>query len=132
MELYWNLEIKIKIMFKKLKNYFKRGLIGLSLLPSFVLAQYGLEETGESAGLTSGEATPLPQLIGNYIQIFLSLLGVIFLIHMIYGGFKWMKARGNAPEVEKAKEVIISAVIGLVIIAGSYAITAFVISAVAK
>ncbi len=119
-------------MFHKLKNYIQTGIVALSLLPSFVLAQYGLQETGESAGLTKGEVTPLPQLIGNYIQIFLSLLGVIFLILMLYGGFKWMKARGNATEVEKAKEVIIDAVIGLVIVAASYAITAFIIGQVSK
>jgi len=120
-------------MFSKLKNYIQTVITGLSFLPVMVLAQedpYGLKGTGESAGLTSGESVPLPQLIGNYIQIFLSLLGVIFLVLMLYGGFKWMKARGNATEVDKAKEVIINAVIGLIIIAASYAITAFILSAV--
>lgn len=123
-------------MFHKLKSYIQTAIIGLSLLPVMVLADdpYGLQGTAENAGLAKSRATPtlLPTLIGNYIQIFLSLLGVIFLILIVYGGFKWMKARGKADEIEKAKDVIIDAVIGLVIIVAAYTITSFVITQVSK
>ena len=37
-----------------------------------------------------------------------------------------MMARGNTQEVEKAKELIYAAVIGLIIVLAAYAITAFV------
>lgn len=128
-------------MFHKIKSYIQTLFVGLSLLPSMVLAEdcdpktdpYGYKCTGSTAKLTpGGTPTPLPQLIGNYIQIFLSLLGVVFLILMLVGGFRWMKARGEAAEVTKAKEIIMDAVIGLIIVAASYAITAFVINAVGK
>jgi len=45
---------------------------------------------------------------------------------VIYGGFLWMTARGNEQQVTKAKDLIISAVIGLVIVLAAYAITAYV------
>ena len=53
-------------------------------------------------------------------------MGVVFLILMIYGGYLWMLARGNEQEVEKAKNIIQNALIGLVIVLAAYAITALV------
>lgn len=68
----------------------------------------------------------LPGAIGRIIGAVLSLLGVIFLILMIYGGFIWMTARGNETKVTEAKDLITSALIGLIIVLAAYAITAFV------
>ena len=45
---------------------------------------------------------------------------------MIYGGFVWMTARGNTQAVDTAKDLIYSAVIGLIIVLAAYAITTFV------
>ena len=69
-----------------------------------------------------------PQMIvATIIQTFLSLLGIIFLVLMIYGGYLWMTDRGAAERVEKSKKVIQAAVIGLIIVMGAYAISYFVI-----
>jgi len=66
-------------------------------------------------------------IVGQIIQIFLSLLGAIFIGLMIYGGYEWMMARGNTEQVEKAREIIKNAIIGLVIVIASYAISYFVL-----
>lgn len=95
-----------------------------------VLAQYGLEETAETAGIPEGlrEATP-ESLIGTIINVAFSLIGVIFLLLMVYGGFLWMTARGNQQQVTQAKDLIVAAVIGIVIVMLAYAITSFVLDA---
>ncbi|MCK5320347.1 hypothetical protein KAJ61_03085, partial [Candidatus Parcubacteria bacterium] len=80
---------------------------------------------GTSAG-TAGIMTSLPGAIGKVIGVILSLVGVVFLILMIYGGFIWMLARGNDQEVVKAKNLIQSAIIGLIIVLAAYAITAYI------
>jgi cbb3-type cytochrome oxidase subunit 3 len=67
-------------------------------------------------------------LIGTIIQAFLSLLGIIFFVLMLYGGYLWMTDRGNKDSVEKAKNVIQAAVIGLAITLISYSISSFVLS----
>jgi len=64
--------------------------------------------------------------LGRIIGVALSFVGVIFLILIIFGGFTWMMAGGNEDKVKKAKNLIGSAVIGLVIIFAAYAITAFI------
>ena len=85
--------------------------------------QYGLTESSQNTPLIDN--TP-QQIIGTVIGAVLSLLGVIFFLLIIYGGLRWMLAQGNEAEVEKAKEVLIAAVIGLVIVLSAYAITTFI------
>jgi len=70
----------------------------------------------------------LESTVGTIIQTFLSILGIIFLILMIYAGYAWMTAHGDEQKVTIAKETITAAIIGLVIVIGAYAITFFVIS----
>ena len=67
------------------------------------------------------------KLIGDIVRVVLSFLGVIFLVLIIYGGYMWMLARGNEQQVEKAKNVMKAAIIGLIIILAAYAISGFII-----
>mgnify|MGYP001576753251 FL=1 len=89
---------------------------------------YGLTETAQAAGLKTNKS--IPQLVGQIVGAGLSLLGLIFLGLMLYGGFRWMTARGDTKMVTEAKETITNAIIGIAIVVGAYAITDFVINAV--
>lgn len=66
-------------------------------------------------------------MIANLVSAALSLIGVFFLILMIYGGYIWMLARGNETEAEKAKGIITMGLIGVVIVIIAYAVSNFVI-----
>lgn len=72
--------------------------------------------------------TPLPLLIGSIVQQIIALLGVIFLVLVVYGGFLWMTARGNEQQIEKAKDTIKAGVIGMAIMLSSYAISTYVVA----
>lgn len=74
----------------------------------------------------------LPEFIGSLINVFLSALGIIFLVLVVYAGYLWMTASGEATKVDKAKKLLGQAVIGLVITVGAYAISAYVIDAVSE
>jgi hypothetical protein len=50
------------------------------------------------------------------------------MILMIYGGYNWMTAAGDEQKIDKAKDTIRAAMIGLIIIIAAYAISIFVIS----
>ncbi len=80
-----------------------------------------------AAGVSGG--TDLITIIGRIIDVFLGLLGIVFLVLLLYAGFLWMTAGGAAEQVEKAKGLIRNAVIGLVIITSAFAITTFVLNA---
>lgn len=104
-------------------------LVGVSLLAlSVVHAQtFGLEAAAP-ASLKGNK--DLLATIGRLIQTVLSYLGVLFLILMLYSGFLYMTAQGDSKKIESAIGIIKGAVIGLVIIAASYALAAFIINAV--
>jgi len=90
----------------------------------------GLNETAEKGFdesiITDINRTDPSIIIGKVIGAGLTFVGVIFLILIIYAGFTWMLARGNEAEAKKAKDLLVDAVIGLVIIMSAYAITAFI------
>lgn len=68
----------------------------------------------------------IPQAIGRMVGAVLAFVGTLFFILIIYSGFTWMLARGNESEVQKAKDMLESSVIGLIIVLSAYAITAYI------
>ena len=68
--------------------------------------------------------------VSNVIKAFMGLLGIVAVVIILLGGFKWMTAGGNEEKVAEAKKLIISGVIGLVIILSAYAIAQFVVGAI--
>ena len=88
---------------------------------------YGLNNTDfETTAL--GRDKSLQETIAQIINIFLSVLGIIAVIIILLGGFKWMTAQGNEEKTDEAKKLIGAGVIGLVIILAAYAIAKFVIT----
>lgn len=67
-------------------------------------------------------------IVGTVITVVMSLMGTLFLILAIYAGYTWMIARGNEEMVEKAKNTLINALIGLAVVLSAYAISYFVLS----
>lgn len=123
-----------RIMSHRFLKLFFFLIVGVFFLHphSFAFADdqyFGLDETAGSAGLTQTAPSDVPTLIGNIIGTLLSLIGVIFFVLMVYGGFLWMTAHGDSAQVDKGKETIIAAVIGLVVVLASYALTTFVFNA---
>lgn len=70
----------------------------------------------------------LEDTIGGIINVFLGFLGVLAVLLILYAGFLWMTSNGNADKVQRAKLLLISALIGLVIIVSAYAISRFILS----
>lgn len=99
--------------------------------PDSVTGVDTMEKFGKGAGFTTADenGTQLGTIIATVIKGFLGLLGIIFIILIIYAGFTWMTAGGDEQKVTTAKETIKKAIIGLVIIVSAYAITAFVFKA---
>jgi len=89
----------------------------------------GLEETAKKAKLKIEGAEKvdyLPKRIGQILSVVIGLVGVIFLILTIYGGFMWMTAGGNKEQVGMGVSYIKNGAIGVVIILLSYAFVTFI------
>lgn len=112
-------------------------MIAILVLPYFVFVQTSEAEEGmldrlntvaQTGGYVTGggEGSGLPYVVGLIIQVVLGLLGAIFVILMVYAGYTWMTAAGNEPKIDKAKNMIQTAIIGLIIVLSSWAIWTFI------
>jgi len=108
-------------------------LIAVFIFPQLAAANSALDKLenvgaeGENAPyMAITDSNSLAGIVGIGIQAFLGLLGVIFLILMLYAGYNWMMARGDEEKVTKAKDTITRAIIGLLITIGAYAISFWV------
>ncbi|MBI5765658.1 hypothetical protein HZA71_00315 [Candidatus Falkowbacteria bacterium] len=105
----------------------------LILLSVPVLAKAATDNTNilenlNKTGLGTGKGDDLKVIIGAIVKVFLGFMGIVMVILIIYSGFLWMTAAGDEKKVEKAKEILKNAVIGIIIILIAYSITAFVIT----
>lgn len=86
---------------------------------------YGLE-TSAPEDLLDSPSGGVAEIAGTLIGQVLAFVGVIFFGLVLYGGFKWMTAQGNVKQTEEARDIIVRAAIGLIIIFSAYAITSFI------
>lgn len=105
-------------------------LLALILLaPNIALAQNPLDSLNTAAqGTALIQDKSVPQVIALVIQALISFLGLIFVVLIILGGFRWMTAGGSADKIKEARQLIVNSTIGLVIVLTSYIIVNFVIS----
>ncbi|PLX26658.1 hypothetical protein C0583_06505 [Candidatus Parcubacteria bacterium] len=94
--------------------------VGMGTESGDVGYQYG--ERGSASDVKDVRA-----FMADLINIFLGFLGIIFLVLIIYGGFLWMNASGDEAKITKAKSILVTGIIGLVVIMASFAIATFVI-----
>lgn len=103
-------------------------------LPAFAAGSNVWSQTGGSGDVFANNAglgnADLVETITNLIKIIIGFLGLIAVVIVLIGGFKWMTAGGSEDKIGEAKKLIIAGVIGLVIILFSYAIAAFVLSTI--
>lgn len=94
------------------------------------LAQFEGSQTNVNsvaAAADVGESADLFTIIGRIINIALGFVGVVLLIIILYSGFEYMTAGGNAEKVQNATKRIRNAIIGLIIIFLSFAIVNFIL-----
>ena len=84
------------------------------------------------AGAAGLGSTDLTTTIASIIQVALGFLGIVAVVIILLGGFKWMTSGGSEDKVKGAKKLIFSGIIGLVIVLSSYAIASFVVGSISK
>lgn len=88
---------------------------------------FGLQPVGNQVKGKLGNQD-LRETAANLINVLLGILGLIAVVIVLAGGFKWMTAGGNDEKVGEARKMIFSGVIGLAIIMSAWAISLFVIN----
>ena len=118
---------------KNMRRILKNIICGLALSTVLVAAPVAVESA--SAQVQDGlnmtktadtQNTSVNTLIRNVINILLWAIGIVSVIMIIIGGFRYATSNGDSNQVSAAKNTIMYAVIGLVIAIFAYAIVNFV------
>ena len=118
---------------KNMRRILKNIICGLALSTVLVAAPVAVESA--SAQVQDGlnmtktadtQNTSVNTLIRNVINILLWAIGIVSVIMIIIGGFRYATSNGDSNQVSAAKNTIMYAVIGLVIAIFAYAIVKFV------
>lgn len=107
---------------------------GLLLSPILVSStSYALDSRAESGfkkGIKNSGGTSSSNVgstIQNAINILLYIAGIIAVIYVVVGGFRYVLSNGDSGAITKAKNTIIYALIGLAVVVMAYAIVNFVL-----
>ncbi len=106
------------------------ALVGTPALAAVISGVPTLSSINSANGSAVFGSATLSEIISGVISVILAFLGVITVLIILWGGFIWMTAGGEPDKVEKAKKMIYSGIIGLIIIFAAYAIANFVMSAI--
>ena len=85
----------------------------------------GVELTGGSC--TGASQSTLNAVITTAINIFSGVIGLVAVIMILFGGFKYVTAGGDSSKVTAAQHTIIYAIIGLIIVGLAQVVVRFVL-----
>lgn len=120
---------------KKVKLILASLVLGFSMLmPATALAQTKeaiCEGVGKTAGATGCVGNnSLDGIVKTVINVMSMIVGIIAVIMIIIGGIKYVTSSGDSNNVNSAKNTILYAIIGLVVVALAQVIVRFVLDRV--
>lgn len=87
-----------------------------------------LDENNTSSDCTEDQTNNLGSVMRSVINIFSMLVGAISVIMIVIGGFRYIVSNGDSNGVSGAKNTILYAIVGLVIVLFAQIIVRFVLS----
>lgn len=88
--------------------------VNLEYAPNF---SYELEVPIGNFNLVTGG---IGQYLSTIYNFGVSIAGILAVVMIMYGGFRWLTAMGSSGTITKAKETIVAAIVGLVLLLCSY------------
>ena len=109
---------------KKISIFKVSQVAALVLTFVFALAPIAFAQfqTPSAGGTGLPNDTSISSFILKIINIALAVAGLIAVLFLIIGGFRYITSAGNEETAENAKKIIINAIIGVVIIILSFVI----------
>lgn len=118
------------------KRALSHAFIGLAIVmtANIIVTAIRVALVGSSGNIgactTDAGCVAPDQMVINLIQWVMGVAGVVALIFIVYGAISYTTSSGDPNKVQKAKNIILYAAIGLVIVAAAEIITAFVSSTI--
>jgi|GEM_PF-3099163 len=80
-------------------------------------------DSGKTVKLSNplaGDVTDVNAIIGNIIKAAMGVMGALVLLMIVYGGVTWLTAAGSPEKVKSGSNMILWAILGAVVVLGSY------------
>jgi hypothetical protein len=85
-------------------------------------------DPASQCGATAGTEDTINDKIAKIINILSIIVGIVAVIMIIWGGFRYITSGGSSDKVTSAKNTLLYAIIGLVIVALAQIIVRFVLN----
>ncbi len=107
----------------------KAGLVltGMALTAGTVFAANPDALDGAQQAQGNLTSTPLGSQIASVTNLMITAIGMVSVIMLIIGGFRYVLSGGDSKNTTAAKDTILYAIIGVVVALLAYSITNFVI-----
>jgi hypothetical protein len=109
------------------KRFIELGLAA-STLAAFPMQAMAAIDTGEAIVAPKGFATDIGSLINGALSFIMVIAALLVFLYLILGGIEWITSGGDKGKTENARNKITAAVIGLIILAASYAILLIILN----
>lgn len=116
-------DVKIKIFIVLVLTFLSFSTFPVVAKKTFEDANTALDTVVQKTGI---QKTDILSIFGKTVEMAFMVIGTLFFGLMVYSGLLWMTAHGNDEQITKARNTIIAAGIGVVVLIGSYAGTLFV------
>lgn len=71
-------------------------------------------------------ASPITAIIGTLIRMLVIIGALIMVLYLIVGALNWITAEGKPDKLEHARNTVIHAIVGMIMLAATVAITSFI------
>lgn len=99
------------------------AMSGLLASASMVMAEVDIEPISTGKGY----ATNFGTMFSSILNVVMLVAALLVFAYMIWGGIEWITSGGDKSKAESARNKLTAAIIGLVIIAASYAVVTLVV-----
>jgi ABC-type Fe3+ transport system permease subunit len=125
----------------KLKNTLRLliGILAALLIfvsPAAVLAQTTSDEACEGVAIAGGNCDDpendrkVDSLVSQVVNVLSVVVGIVATIMIMLGGFKYVTSNGDSNQISSAKNTILYAIVGIVVVVFAQVIVRFVINKV--
>ncbi len=123
----------ITLMIKRTSIILVVFVMSVLFLGGMASAQSSSEEVCKGVELVGGDCKTddsgkVDNLVNDVVNVLTAVIGVISVIMIMIAGFKYITSGGDANKVSSAKDTILYAVIGIVVVVFAQVIVKFVIN----
>ncbi|HNV45104.1 MAG TPA: hypothetical protein PKG78_01520 [Candidatus Woesebacteria bacterium] len=111
---------------KSIKKIALASASALSGLLPVRMAMAAIDDIEVNPG--TGYATDFGVMFSSILNVVMLIAAVLVFAFLIFGGIQWITAGGDKSKAEEARNRITSAIIGLVIVAASYALINLIVN----